>query len=200
MKKFAWIAILLALSLAFFGCPANDDDDDNGDEGDGTDITIPDGDGDGDGGEVADELVIDNPKFDGWGGLGSAGNNNTFTFKSSTQYNCRTTYKFPDEASGYAKFEITFSLTKDAVNGHPTKPMKFVFGDRSYDKWGESGDGWKADSTFNEYKDFTDDSTETKYSHAISENKQLTIEQNWGNDKDSSADFTITITKIRFYN
>jgi len=193
MKKFAWIAILLALSLAFFGCPADDDDD----EGDGTDITIPDGDGDDD---KLEPYVVDNPVFNGWGGLGSTGKNNIFTFKSSAQYNCRTTYEFPDEASGYARFEITFSLTKDTENGHPTKPMKFVFGDRSYDEWGNADDGWKADSTFNEYKDFTGDLTETKYSHAISANKQLTIEQNWGNDKDASADFTITITKIRFYN
>jgi len=198
MKKFAWIAILLALSLAFFGCPANDDNDD-GDEGDGTDITTPDGDGDGDGDKL-EPYVVDNPVFEGWGGLGSTGKNNTFTTKTSGD-NCRLTYVFPAGAAAYTHFEITFDLTKidDAL---VSKQMKLIFGDRSKDEWGSDTQDpkWKGDSTFNEYKNFDDTSTARTYSHLISANKQLTIEQNWGGEKTDSANFTITITKIRFYN
>jgi len=204
MKKFAWIAILLALSLAFMGCSGDDDDESGGKceyedcdcaecEGEGCECKKP---GDGD---KPEPLIINNPVFAGWGGMGSTGNNNTFNFSNTKDTNCRATYSFPAGAATYTHFEITFDLTK-ADDDLAGKQMKLIFGDRSKDEWGDSSDGWKGDSTFNEYKNFDDTSAERTYSHAISANKQLTIEQNWGSSKTDSANFTITITKIRFYN
>jgi len=196
MKKFLWIAILLALTLAFIGCPADDDDNsvkceyedcDCADcEGEGCECKKPKDD------NKPEPLVIDNPKFTGWGGAGSEGVTNTFNFDTGAEKECRITYVFPAEAAAFTHFEITYSVTRNEENNDPDKKMKLVIKDGNKDDWDN------ASKTYESYPEYSNDTSAATYSHAITTKKQLTIEHN--RFKNETTSFTITITKIRFFN
>ena len=139
---------------------------------------------------VANEVVVNNPVFVGWGGLGSAGENNTFGFVAANSYGNRITYTFPGTAASYDTIEVSYTV-EELTSGTPANPMKLCFKNSTKDSW--------ADGSLNNYVQHDADG-DYVYTHALSDfgDSVITISHNTNNDE--SSDFTITITKIRFYN
>jgi len=134
--------------------------------------------------------TVTNPGFEGWGGLGGVtGSTFAMVKKAENNYDCRTTYTFPPEASAYSKFTISFAIIKTADAGNKAK---LIFSDRPKDNWaGDEG------TTFQEYRDYDNDSH--TYTHALSNQTQLTIAINKFDNANATADFNIIINAIRFH-
>jgi len=135
--------------------------------------------------------TVTNPPFEGWGGfVNTEPGRNTFQMAKNAQWNCRITYPFPQEASAYSKFTVTFTITKTADTGNKAK---LKFSDRPKDEWGDDNDV----TTFGDYEDH--DNGSFTYTHVISSQKQLTIELNTYDNANPTADFTIVINSIEFH-
>jgi len=135
-------------------------------------------------------FTVTNPGFEGWGGFNNQEpGRNTFEMVKNAQYNCRMTYSFPQGASAYSKFTVSYTITKTADTGNKAK---LIFNDRPKNNWEENGA-----TTFEEYEDH-DDGSHT-YTHIISNQNQLTISMNTYDPAKTTADFTIVIKSIEFH-
>ena len=145
-----------------------------------------------------DELVVNNPEFTGWGCFGAQGNGGGSPFDFTNEivteagYQGAISHEFDQEISEYSKIDITFTLEKLAT-GETAKPMKITIKNAKGENWSASDVDWKDYSS----------STTTTLTYNISQFNTggITLWYNCGNSPyTDSADYTIKIDEIRFYN
>jgi endo-1,4-beta-xylanase len=136
----------------------------------------------------SEHLEIQDPSFTGWGGLGGETGNSFAMVKEATNtYDCKITYEFPEGASAYSQFTVSYTITKTADTGNNAK---LTLSDRAQDNWDNGA------YTFEDYRDHDDGSG--TYTHALG-NNQFTIAINKYDESNPTADFTIVINSIRFH-
>jgi len=134
--------------------------------------------------------AFDDIKFTGWGDLGSVGGNVTFTMKR-TNYGCNASYAIPAMYLAYDKVEVTYTIARLAGETG-VAPMKLCFADQLKDNWTAVDEKFQADRS---------DDGEYTFTEELSwlTTGTLTVKHNDGGALADDGNFTLVITKIRFF-
>jgi len=126
--------------------------------------------------------TTENPNFAGFGGVGGT-NMNSFNFSNGQAHPGSISFPFPTEAAEFDTIRVTLTLTRLGASAFP---MKLEFSNTAHNEWG-GGLAWQESATDGQMM-FTGDRADFTYN-------TLVIRHN----RDDSANFTITVTEIAFF-
>jgi len=181
-KKIIYVSMALFLVMSFIACASNQSTSSNQPASGGNQSAAAN----------ATPIVVSDPTFSHWGGLGNLGTSSSpWEFLNSQPFPAMIGFAFPAGASNFNTVSVTFTLKRlDTTQ----LPMKLAI------KRGDINGGWDPSDNISFPQPTANGQQTYEFTRSDFTGNVLTIAHNRGDPGAASAEFEITVNQIRFFN